>query len=127
MLFFYLIVLTVIYLFVSEIYMKRMLGIKERSRWIFHDERYKVSMIIDVVIVLAFIFISFEFIVERPNSPAIVMLMPSMIMAFLISINRGVEDYLQDPTSKAHYHEWLAACMVVLAFGVFYLWERGSI
>ncbi|MCA0987346.1 DUF4181 domain-containing protein [Guptibacillus algicola] len=121
----YLLVVILIYLFISEIYMKRKLGIKSQNRWIFHEERYKVSIAIDVLLLIIFIFLTFEFLLERPHYSTIVKLSPSFIMMFLTSINRGIEEYLQDRSSKTYYHDWLAAFMMVLTFGIMYFGEEG--
>ncbi|WP_377890266.1 DUF4181 domain-containing protein [Alkalihalobacillus sp. R86527] len=121
----YLLIVMLTYLFISEIYLKRKLGIKSRNRWLFHEDRYKVAIVIDVLLLIAFIFLSVEFMIERPHYPMIVKASPTFIMVTLQFINQGVEEYLQDRSSKAHYHDWLGAFMMALTFCIFYLGEQG--
>ncbi len=76
--------LLAIYLWLSEYYLKRHLGIKSKWTWMFAEDRYKISMIIDIVIVVAFIysFLSLNIDANSENNPVMMKIQSDFCIVF---------------------------------------------
>ncbi|MGE6204532.1 DUF4181 domain-containing protein [Guptibacillus hwajinpoensis] len=113
--------LLAIYLWLSEYYLKRHLGIKSKWTWMFAEDRYKISMIIDIVLVVAFIysFLSLNIDANSENNPVMMKISPIFALFFLQNLNQGIEERLRNLHDKAYYHQFLGSFMIGLSFLIF--------
>ena len=121
-----LVVLIVIYLLISELYLKRYLGILSNYKWLFNKHRNKFAILIDILIIVLFIvsnLILFEAGLHKYS--AIVRTSPMFGLFFLQKINHGIEEFLTNRSEKFYYHEWLASIVLVVAFLILFVEDLG--
>ncbi|MDO6654635.1 DUF4181 domain-containing protein [Anaerobacillus sp. 1_MG-2023] len=113
--------LLAIYLWLSEYYLKRHLGIRSKWTWMFAEDRYKISMITDIVLVVSFIysFLSLNIDVNSENNPIMMKVSPIFALFFLQNLNQGIEERLRNFNDKAYYHQFLGSFMIGLSYLIF--------
>ncbi len=113
-----LVLVIAIYLWISEYYFKRYLGIKLQSRWMFSDERNKLAVMIDGLILILFIGSIFH-LNTGPNSytvSPVIRISPMFALVFLQNLNRGIEERLTRRDEKRYYHNWLSSFVMLVTF-----------
>ncbi|MGM7700240.1 DUF4181 domain-containing protein [Pseudalkalibacillus sp. Hm43] len=114
-----------IYILMSEYYFKRYLGIKLEGRWMFSDERNKLAVWIDGLILILFIG-SMWHLNTGANSHLIspvIRMSPMFGLFFLQNLNQGIEERLTRRDEKRYYHNWLASFVMLVTFIIFFVGE----
>ncbi|MGG1686526.1 DUF4181 domain-containing protein [Pseudalkalibacillus sp. NRS-1564] len=113
-----LVILFAVYIWVCEYYFKRRLGIKDQTKWMMSKDRNKVAKVIDLVLVVLFIYCNFDWNVgpNSENYPVMMKISPIFALFFLHNMNQGIEELLKNRSGKSYYHYWLGSLMSVLSF-----------
>ncbi len=118
-----LVVLFASYICFSQFYLKKHLGIKSKWMWMLSEERNKFAVMIDVVLLVLFVFSYLKLNIE-PKSyklPVIVRMSPMFLLFFLQNINQGFEEYFANRSEKSYYHHWLGSFVLLVTF-IILLW-----
>ncbi|GAA0492668.1 hypothetical protein GCM10008986_18800 [Salinibacillus aidingensis] len=119
------IVIFLVYIFVDQYLLKRILGVKTKKFWLFSKDRKVFAIVIDVIILILFV-ISYWTLNSGENVmqySAIVRTSPMFGLFFLLFVNRGIEERLVNPAEKAYYRDWLGALLILSAFFVLSIFE----
>ncbi len=87
----------------------------------FAEDRYKISMITDIVLVVSFnySFLSLNIDVNSENNPIMMKVSPIFALFFLQNLNQGIEERLRNFNDKAYYHQFLGSFMIGLSYLIF--------
>ena len=114
------------YFLVSQLFLKKKLNIKPDTVSIFHQDRKKAFIAIDLGLLLLFVIAMMILFVENDISkfPGIVAIIPMFALLFLLSVNHAVEQWLLHPQEKTYWHEILSAAVLLIVVAVIWAGER---
>lgn len=118
-------VILVMHFLASQLFLKKKLDIKPDTVSIFHQDRKKLFIAIDIGLLLLFTVGMMILHVENDisNFPGIVAIIPLFALFFLLSVNHAVEQWLLHRPKKAYWHEILSAAVMLMVFAV--VWAGG--
>ncbi|MCF6136458.1 DUF4181 domain-containing protein [Pseudalkalibacillus berkeleyi] len=119
-----LVTLIAIYLWISQYYLKRHLGIQNKWRWLLSEDRNKLAVMIDVIILVLFIFTYMFFNFEENHYSTMVRVSPMFMLFFLQNINQGIEKFLVHRSDQSYYHNWLGAFVILVTFIIMFIGEQ---
>lgn len=101
-----------VFLLISEVYLKRVLGIKAIRKCPFNAKRKKRYVFTEIILLLLFIFSMFYAAIDLTLPPTIMIFIFFAIMDFI----RGMEEWIENKSEKGYYHEWLATITFIIMF-----------
>lgn len=111
-------IVLVAYFVITQLYFKKHLNIK--NKWIgpFSKGRRISFIAIDLFIILAFFVFAVILGTSLDAFPnfQLTLVISLFILFFLLSLNRGLEQWLFHRSEKAYYHEWVSALTLLLMF-----------
>lgn len=110
------------YLFISQYYLKRKLKIKDK--WVLTRNRHAYSFVIEIILFVLFLITFMEIDPTANSYSPITGISLIFTFFFIISIIRGMDEWLRNRDEKVYYHDWLGSIMLVLFFLVIYLGEQ---
>jgi uncharacterized membrane protein len=115
-----------LYFLASQFFLKKKLNIKLDTVSIFHQDRKKLFIAIDVGLLLLFAVGMMNLFVENDisNFPRIVAIIPLFALFFLLSVNHAIEQWLLHRQEKAYWHEILSAAVMLVLFAVIWAGEN---
>ncbi|HWJ78004.1 MAG TPA: DUF4181 domain-containing protein [Niallia sp.] len=104
------IIILLIYLLLSELYLKRTLNIKEVKKSILTKGRKRVFVTLEILLIILFVVSTYYVVANN--------LVFFPIMLFLASVHffRGIEEWREEKSEKRYYHDWLASLMFLVMF-----------
>ncbi|MBM6619554.1 DUF4181 domain-containing protein [Bacillus suaedaesalsae] len=108
------IVLFVIFLLLSELYLKRVLKIKAVRKSLFSEKRKKVFMYVEGILLLLFVLITFY--IMNNFDYTIFASLPSFVLFALIYLNRSIEEQMENKSGKSYLHDWLVSITLFVMF-----------
>ena len=106
-----LLIVFIVYLILSELYLKRILKIKAVSKGLLNKGRKKVFLYIEIILMILFVVSSFYVVTNHLVIFFIVFLFFALLYFF-----RGIEEWREKKSEKGYYHEWLASLMFLVMF-----------
>ena len=115
-----------LYVLVNYFFLKKKLKIKPVTVSVFHQDRKKVFIAIDVALLLMFIVSIMVLFVENDirEFPRFVATIPLFGLFFLQSVNHAIEQWLLHRQEKTYWHEILNSILMLMLFGVIWAGER---
>nr|WP_249365629.1 DUF4181 domain-containing protein [Cytobacillus citreus] len=110
-----------IYILVSQLYLKRHLGIQNKHEWLFSKNRKTYAKIIDFFIL---IFLNLNSGTNLHTYSLVIRTSPMFGMFFLDDVNQGIEELLINRTEKSYYHKFIGSFMILVAFLILFVGER---
>ncbi|MFE8699727.1 DUF4181 domain-containing protein [Cytobacillus sp. FJAT-54145] len=101
-----LLVIFIIYLILSELYLKRILNIREVKKGLFIKGRRKIFVSIEIILMILFVYVI---------ASGIVIFAIFLFFALLYFL-RGIEEWLEKKSQKGHYHDWLGSIIFLVMF-----------
>ena len=119
-----LIIVGIIYLFISQYYLKRKLKI--RDKWVLTRNRHGYTIAIEIILFIVFTFSFMELNLNEDSRmyPVTTKIIPAFALFFLIGITRGMDEWLRNRDQKVYYHDWLGSALIALSFLVLYIGEQ---
>jgi len=119
-----LIVVGIIYFFISQYYLKRKLKI--RDKWVLTRNRNAYTIAIEIILFIVFTYSLMGLYVNEESNmyTATTKAIPFFAFFFLLGITRGVDEWLRNRDEKVYYHDWLGSIMIVISFIVIYFGEQ---
>lgn len=114
-----------LYVLVSQFFLKKKLKVKPVTVSIFHQDRKRLFIAIDVVWLLMFIVGMMVLFVENDigDFPRFAAAIPVFALFFLQGVNHAIEQWLLNRQKKAYWHEILNAVLLLLLFAVIWAGE----
>lgn len=111
-------IVMIAYIAITQFYFRKHLNIK--IKWIgpFSKGRKTPFIAIDLFLILAFFVFAVILGTSLDAFPnyQLTLIMALFVLFFLLSINRGVEQWLYHRSEKAYYHEWATSLTLLLMF-----------
>lgn len=111
-------IVLIFYLVITQLYFRKHLNIK--NKWIgpFSKGRKLSFIAIDLFIILAFFVFAVIFGTRLDAFPNfhLTLIISLFTLFFLLSINRGLEQWLFHRSEKAYYHEWASSLTILVMF-----------
>lgn len=119
-----LIVVGTIYFFISQYYLKRKLKI--RDKWVLTRNRNAYSLAVEILLFIVFTYSFFALNLSEDSHTytATTKIVPVFALFFLLSITRGMDEWLRNRDEKVYYHDWLGSTLIALSFLVLYIGEQ---
>lgn len=119
-----LIIVGIIYFFISQYYLKWKLKI--RDKWVLTRNRNAYTIAIEIILYILSIYSFFALNLNEDSHmyAATTKIIPIFALFFLIGITRGIDEWLRNRSEKTYYHDWLGSLMIVLSFLVLYIGEQ---
>ena len=105
-----LLIIFLIYLILSELYLKRTLNIKEVRKSLLSKGRKKVFVFIEIILMILFVVCSFYVAANH------LVIFPVFLFFALLYFFRGIEEWRMKKREKGYYHEWLSSLMFLVMF-----------
>ena len=105
-----LLIIFLIYLILSELYLKRTLNIKEVRKGLLSKGRKKVFVSIEIILMILFVVCSFYVATNH------LVIFPIFLFFSLLYFFRGIEEWRMKKREKGYYHEWLSSLMFLVMF-----------
>ncbi|PSL41479.1 uncharacterized protein DUF4181 [Planomicrobium soli] len=120
-----LVIAFLVYLIISHFYFKKRLNIKAKSTFMFHQDRSRISVAIDGILLVGFIYAMFWINVEKEAEmfSGVIKISPLFALFFLTSLNRGIEERVLHREEKAYYHDWLESLLCLAVFFILLIGE----
>ncbi|HSP22375.1 MAG TPA: DUF4181 domain-containing protein [Planococcus sp. (in: firmicutes)] len=119
-------VVFVLYVLASQFYLKKKLKIKPVTVSIFHQDRRRLFIAIDVALLLLFAIGMMVLFVENDigDFPGIVAISPLFALFFLQGVNHAIEQWLLHRQEKAYWHEILSSAVMLVLFAIIWVGEK---
>ena len=105
-----LLIIFLIYLILSELYLKRTLNIKAVRKSLLSKGRKKVFVFIEIILMILFVVSSFYVVASH------LVIFPIFLFFALLYFFRGIEEWREKKIEKGYYHEWLSSLMFLVMF-----------
>ncbi|WP_099353089.1 DUF4181 domain-containing protein [Fredinandcohnia onubensis] len=105
-----LLLIFLIYIMLSELYLKRTLHIKEVRKSILSEGRKKLFIIIEIILIFLFVYSTFYF-MDTP-----LFILPTFLFSTCLYFFRGIEEWHERKSEKGYYQEWLTSLTFFVMF-----------
>lgn len=121
-----LIITLAINLSIIHFYLKKRLKIKRKWNGTLAKDKKKYSMVIEIIIFCLFVLSTMNLFIEHgiENFSFSVRLMPMFGMLFLLSVNRGIEEWLFFREEKTYYYDSLDSVYILVSFLIVLIGEQ---
>ncbi|WP_180271272.1 DUF4181 domain-containing protein [Fredinandcohnia onubensis] len=99
-----------IYLIVSELFLKRTLKIKEVRKSLLSEGRKKLFVIIEIILMFLFVYSTFYFMDTH------LVILPAFLFSTCLYFFRGIEEWYERKSEKGYYLEWLTSFTFFVMF-----------
>ena len=105
-----LLIIFLIYLILSELYLKRTLNIKAVRKSLLSKGRKKVFVFMRIILMILFVVSSFYVVASH------LFIFPIFLFFALLYFFRGIEEWREKKIEKRYYHEWLSSLIFLVMF-----------
>ncbi|WP_313894460.1 DUF4181 domain-containing protein [Psychrobacillus sp.] len=121
-----LIIALAINLSIIHFYLKKRLKIKRKWNGTLAKDKKKYSMVIEIIIFCLFFLSTMNLFIDHgiENFSFSERLMPMFGMLFLLSVNRGIEEWLFFRQEKTYYYDLLDSVYILVSFLIILIGEQ---